>query len=82
MNPTVIKSFKGLLWDNYVEEISYSFHQNSISNTISENKKILSSFFLIQNSQQYYERHYQKITDVFSSMGCIGSAVFMIPTIK
>lgn len=65
--------------DNYVEEISYSFHQNSKSNTLSEKTKILGSFyFWIQNSQQYYERHYQKLTDVFSSIGGSASAVFMI----
>ena len=77
--PTLIRSYQGLLTDNYVEEISYSFHQNSKSNTLSEKTKILGSFyFWIQNSQQYYERHYQKLTDVFSSIGGSASAVFMI----
>jgi len=77
--PTLIKSYQGLLTDNYVEEISYSFHQNSKSNTLSEKTKILGSFYYwIQNSQQYYERHYKKLTDVFSSIGGSGSATFMV----
>jgi len=69
-NPTLIRSYQGLYRHNYVEEISYSFHQNSKSNTISKDTKILSSFyFWIQNFQLYYERHYQKLTDVFSNIG-------------
>ncbi len=81
-NPTKIRSFQGLIRDNYVEEISYRFNQNSKSNTISENTKILGSFyFWIQNSQQYYERHYQKITDIFSTIGGTLSVVFMIAKI-
>ena len=77
--PTLIRSYQGLLMNDYVEEISYSFHQNSKSNTLSENTKILGSFyFWIQNSQQYYERHYKKLTDVFSSIGGSASATFMI----
>ena len=47
--------------------------------TLSEKTKILGSlYFWIQNSQQYYERHYQKLTDVFSSIGGSASATFMI----
>jgi len=77
--PTLIRSYQGLLMNDYVEEISYSFHQNSKSNTLSENTKILGSFyFWIQNSKQYYERHYKKLTDVFSSIGGSASATFMI----
>ena len=77
--PTLIRSYQGLLMNNFIDEISYSFHQNSKSNTLSEKTKILGSFyFWIQNSQQYYERHYQKLTDVFSSIGGSASAVFMI----
>jgi hypothetical protein len=78
-NPIIIRSYQGLIRDNYVEETSYSFHENSKSTTSSENTIIIGSFFLwIQNSQLYYERHYQKITDVFSSIGGIGSAVFTV----
>ena len=44
-----------------------------------ENTKILTCFyFWIQNSQQYYERHYQNIALVFSNIGGTGSALFMI----
>ena len=78
-NPTIIKSFEGLIWDNYVEEFSYSFKENSKSTTMSENNKILSCFyFWIENSQLYYERHYQKITEVFANIGGIGSLIFMV----
>ena len=76
--PTLIRSYQGLLRDNYFDEISYSFHQNSKSNTLSEKTKILGAFYYwIQNSQQYYERHYKKLTDVFSSIGGTTSAAFM-----
>ena len=78
-NPTLIRSYGGLIGDEYIEESSYSFHQNSKSNTISKDRKILGSFFFwIQNSQQYYERHYQKIIDVFSNIGGYANAALMI----
>ena len=75
-NPTLIRSYQGLYRHNYVEEISYK------SNTISKDTKILSSFyFWIQNFQLYYERHYQKLTDVFSNIGGYASGAFMIAKI-
>ena len=78
-NPTVIRSYQGLILNDYVEEHSYSFKENSKSTTLSENNKILSCFyFWIQNSQLYYEKHYQKLTEVFSNVGGIGSLIFMV----
>ena len=78
-NPTVLKSYQDLILDNYVEEHSYSFKENSKTTTKSENTKILNCFFFwIQNSQQYYERHYQKISEVLSNIGGYGSAIFLI----
>ena len=78
-NPTVIRSYQGLILNDYVEEHSYSFKENSKSTTLSENNKILSCFyFWIQNSQLNYERHYQKLTEVFSNIGGIGSLIFII----
>ena len=52
-NPTIIKSFEGLIWDNYVEEFSYRFKENSKSTTMSENNKILSCFYFWMKIRNY-----------------------------
>ena len=78
-NPTVIRSYHGLIFNDFEEQHSYSFKENSELTTMQENTKILTCFyFWIQNSQQYYERHYPNIALVFSNIGGTGSALFMI----
>lgn len=78
-NPTVIRSYQGLIFNDFEEQHSYSFKENSELTTMQENTKILTCFyFWIQNSQQYYERHYPNIALVFSNIGGTGSALFMI----
>ena len=76
-NPTVIRSYQGLIFNDFEEQHSYSFKENSKLTIMLEDTKILTCFyFWIQNSQQYYERHYPNIALVFSNIGGTGSALF------
>ena len=47
--------------------------------TISENANIIGAFYIwMQNSQQYYERRYQKLQDALSDIGGIANLILII----
>ena len=76
-NPGLIKSYDDLIREKSVEQTTYIFHENVQKTSPSES--VLSIFtFYLQNSQQFYERHYKKLQDVFAEIGGFGSVVVMI----
>ena len=76
-NPGLIKSYNNLISDQSEEQATYIFHEN-VQKT-SSSQSVLSVFtFYLQNSQQFYERHYKKLQDVFSEIGGFGSLTIMI----
>ena len=75
-NPGLIKSYNNLFRDSSIEQTTYIFHEN-VQKT-SPSQSVISIFtFYLQNSQQFYERHYKKLQDVFSEIGGFGSLVIM-----
>ena len=75
-NPGLIKSYDNLISTESVEKTTYIFHENVQKTSPSE--KVISVFtFYLQNSQQFYERHYRKLQDVFSEIGGFASLVIM-----
>ena len=78
-NPTLVNSFDNLIYSTKNEEVSYVFEQNEkITSQVKDTGIIGSYFFWLQNSQQYYERHYQRLQDVFSSIGGLASTIIMV----
>ena len=79
-NPAVVQTNDGYFTDSKKEEIAYTFTQNEKIIDESENEiDLLGAFYLwIQNSQQYYERHYSKLQDVLSDIGGIWSIILVI----
>ena len=78
-HPGLVKSYDNLFYDNSVEQISYFFHQNSQILSMNDGSNILASFFIwLQNTQQYYERHYHKLMDAIPHIGGYASATMMI----
>ena len=81
-NPALLKSYDNsftVFNEKSIEQPTYFFHENSKTTTISEKTNILAAFFIwMQNSQQYYERRYQKLQDVFSEMGGFANLVILI----
>ena len=80
-SPSLIKSNTGIILDKKEEEKGYFFSQNA-KRTYEDNDSILCSFFLLmQNTHQYYERHYKRLQDILSNVGGIGSLVFILARI-
>ena len=78
-NPGLIKSYDNLFSDYSSEQITYFFSENSRLTTLLEQKSFLTAFFIsFDNCQIYYERHYQKIFDVFSKIGGLSSLILII----
>ena len=78
-NPGLIKTYDNLFSDKPVEKSTYFFHENSKTTTVLENTNIICSFYIwMQNSQQYYERRYQKLQDALSDIGGIANLILII----
>ena len=76
-NPGLIRSYDDLVREKSVEQTTYIFHENVQKTSPSDN--VVSVFTLyLQNSQQFYERHYKKLQDFFSEIGGFGSLAIMI----
>ena len=74
-----VKSYDNLFNQNFHEQNVYFFHENQQVTTFQEGTNYLGVFFFwLQNNQQYYERRYQKIQNVFSEIGGFGSIIMMI----
>jgi hypothetical protein len=78
-NPGLIKTYDNLFSYKPVEKTTYLFHENSKTTTVFENTNIAGAFYIwVQNSQQYYERRYQKLQDALSDIGGIANLILII----
>ena len=67
-NPSLIKTHKGLIFDNIKEDISYSFDRNDVYIDDRGQVNIYASYtFFLKN----YERKYKRIQDIISNIGGI-----------
>ena len=74
INPSLIKSHNGIIFDNIKKEISYSYDRHDMLSYINEDEEIkiyTGYYFWLKNSMNYYERSYKRIQDVISSIGGI-----------
>ena len=78
-NPSLIKSHDILFNNDINEQVTYPFHQNSKSFSPIRDSNLFGIFFLwLQNTQQYYERRYQKFSDMLSKIGGFGTVIILI----
>ena len=78
-NPGLIKTYDIVFYDNIEEKSTYSLHENTQTTNPTRNSGIIGvAYFWLQNSQQYYERRYQRLQDVLSEIGGFGSIVITI----
>ena len=83
-NPIVIKTHKGFIFENQIEELSYTFDQNEKVTTSWEANKegiYVAFYFWMQNRIQYNERTYETVQDVLANIGGLCSSVILIMTI-
>ena len=77
--PALITSYDILFSNDKDEKTTYIFHQNSQATAPTRDSNLLGVFFFwLQNSQQYYERRYQKLQEVLSDIGGFGSIIIML----
>ena len=76
INPALVKSHDGLIFNKIKEHHSYSFDRNNISIRTSEGIYMAYCFYL-QNMMIYYERAYKRIQDVISDIGGIYQAIII-----
>ena len=76
-NPWQLKTNDGLLLDNNVERISYSFQRKDeiLFDRESENNIYMGYPFWLRNFNYYYERNYDKIQDFIIKMGGINTSL-------
>ena len=82
-NPANMLTHNGFFFDNIEEEKSYFFTQNekhTIDQSIllegeSTNGCLIGIYFWMQNTLQQYERNYDRVQDLLSDIGGIGSII-------
>ena len=88
-NPANILTHNGFFFDNQVEERSYYFTQNE-KHTVDQsilaegqttNGCLIGIYFWMQNTLQYYERNYDRIQDILSSIGGISRVLLTVSSI-
>lgn len=81
-NPTLIKTYNGLVFDKSIQELSYSFERNDVYTYPNGDSEIyMAYYFWLKNRENYYERSYKRIQDVISSIGGIYQVTIVIASI-
>ena len=79
INPALIQTHNGLVFDNIKEEVSYMFDRNDVYTGSNEGKNIFIGYcFFLKNIEEYYERAYKRVQEVISSIGGINQAITII----
>ena len=82
-NPSFIKTNKGLVFDEIIENSTYSYERNDVFTYEDDTNKIYTIYcFWLGNRIDYYERTYKRLQDIISNIGgfyqfIIFSAVFI-----
>ena len=77
--PALVKSYNNLFTDKAEEKTAYTYHQNQQVTTMLENTEYLGAIYIwLQNTQQYYERRYHKLTEILPEIGGIVNAIMLI----
>jgi hypothetical protein len=82
LNPTVVKSYNGLVFDNSEKEFSFSFERNDAYSFQNGDSEIYTAYyFWLKNKINYYERNYKKVQNAISSIGGIYQVIVVIASI-
>ena len=75
-NPSLIKTHNGIIFDNIIEELSYSFDRNDVLTYSTDlNNAYMVYNFWLKNRLLIYERIYKRIQDIISIIGGICESV-------
>jgi len=81
-NPTLVKTYDGLILENSNKELSYRFERNDAYTFSNGDSEIYTAYyFWLKNRQNYYERSYKRVQDVVSNIGGIYQVIIVIASI-
>ena len=70
-NPSSIKTNNGLIFDNIVETLSYSYERNDVFTYNNDNDTYTVYYLWLNNRKNIYERKYKRIQELISNIGGI-----------
>ena len=79
-NPILIKSQKGIIFDNYENKQSYSYERNDVFIKLIKGKIYMQYSLWLNNRVYYYERIYKKLTVSLSTLGGVANTIIIIAT--
>jgi len=77
-NPILIKTQKGIIFDNYEYKISYSFERNDVFIKLIKGKIYMEYSLWLNNRANFYERIYKKISESLTTMGGTANSIILI----
>ena len=81
IDPILVKTHNGLVLDNVEEDVSYTYERNDVLTKNEEDTGFYTGYyFWLSNRQNYYERKYKRIQDIFSEIGGLNQFVTIIAT--
>ena len=70
-NPSLIKTYNGLIFENFNNDLSYSYERNDVNYNNDNNNTYTVYYLWLNNRKNYYERNFKRIQDVISDIGGI-----------
>ena len=75
-NPSIVNTHDGLIFENFKQDVSYTFERNDAFAISKEETTIFSIYNIwLKNRLQCYDRTYKKIQDVISDIGGISGVI-------
>jgi len=77
-NPILIKSQKGILFDNYENKISYFYERNDVFIKLIKDNIYVQYSLWLKNRVNFYERIYKKLTVSLTTLGGTANSIIII----
>ena len=79
IDPALIKTSDGLVFDHTHEEVSYIFERNDVYTGSNEGQNVYMVYaFFLKNMVEYYQRTYKRVQEIISNIGGINQAITII----
>ncbi len=81
-NPGQIKTHNGIFFDNIVKERAHFYVQNEkVTMDPKDTGMVVSWYFWMSNTMEYYERNYRRMQDILGDIGGISSIIVLAANI-
>ena len=77
-NPILIKTQKGIIFDNFEDKISYSYERNDVFIKLIKGNIYMEYSLLLKNRVSYHERIYKKLSVSLTTLGGVANSIILI----